>query len=88
MRYALNLSENNRILSATYEEFAWEDAVFVDSLPEGNIYEYCYVDGEFVHNPLPVEEVVEHTAQDDTDAMLVDHEYRLTLLELFSDMTV
>lgn len=30
-----------------------------------------------------VEEViVEFTAQDDTDAMLVDHEYRLTLLEL------
>lgn len=25
---------------------------------------------------------VEPTAQDDTDAMLVDHEYRLTLLEL------
>lgn len=24
----------------------------------------------------------EHTAQDDTDAMLVDHEYRLTMLEL------
>ena len=30
----------------------------------------------------------EPTAQDDTDAMLVDHEYRLTLLELFTDMTV
>lgn len=25
--------------------------------------------------------------QDDTDAMLVDHEYRLTLLELFTDTT-
>lgn len=25
---------------------------------------------------------VEPTAQDDTDAMLIDHEYRLTLLEL------
>ena len=24
----------------------------------------------------------EHTAQDDVDAMLVDHEYRLTLIEL------
>lgn len=34
------------------------------------------------------EEVIEPTAQDDTDAMLVDHEYRLTLLELFTDMTV
>lgn len=27
-------------------------------------------------------ETYEPTAQDDTDAMLVDHEYRLTLLEL------
>lgn len=31
--------------------------------------------------PTP-EPVHEPTAQDDTDAMLVDHEYRLTLLEL------
>lgn len=28
------------------------------------------------------EEVIEPSAQDDTDAMLIDHEYRLTLLEL------
>ena len=32
--------------------------------------------------PDPVEPVAEPTAQDDTDAMLIDHEYRLTLLEL------
>lgn len=30
--------------------------------------------------PAPVED--EPTPQDDTDAMLIDHEYRLTLLEL------
>lgn len=29
-----------------------------------------------------VEETYTPTAQDDTDAMLVDHEYRLTMLEL------
>lgn len=29
-----------------------------------------------------IEEVYTPTAQDDTDAMLVDHEYRITLLEL------
>lgn len=28
------------------------------------------------------EEVYEPTAQDDTDSMLVDHEYRITMLEL------
>lgn len=33
--------------------------------------------------PMPEEPVVhEPTAQEDTDAMLIDHEYRLTLLEL------
>ena len=34
----------------------------------------------------PIEE--EPTAQDDTDAMLVDHEYRITLLELFSGTSI
>lgn len=83
MKYALNLDTDGRILSATYEEYAPADAVLVDELPEGDIYEYRYVDGEYVHDPLPEPEiVVEPTAQDDTDAMLVDHELRLTMLEL------
>lgn len=33
--------------------------------------------------PEPIED--EPTAEEDTAAMLVDHEYRLTMLELFSD---
>lgn len=33
-------------------------------------------------DPVETEAVDEPTAQDDTDAMLVDHEYRITLLEL------
>lgn len=32
--------------------------------------------------PEVIEEEPEPTAQEDTDAMMVDHEYRLTLLEL------
>lgn len=41
----------------------------------------------WVAGEMPVIEVIpeaeaEPTAQEDTDAMLVDHEYRLTLLEL------
>ena len=35
--------------------------------------------------PEPAEAVDEPTAQDDTDAMLVDHEYRITLIELGID---
>ena len=71
MRYALNISEDNRILSATYEEFAWEGAVIVDALPEGNVCDYLYVDGEYVHDPLPaIEAIEEPTADEVLNAML------------------
>ena len=53
MKYALNLAEDGRILSVTKEEFAPVGSVIVDELPDGNIYEYRYVDGEIVHDPLP-----------------------------------
>lgn len=84
MKYALNLADDGRILSVTFEEFATDGMPVVDEIPEGDVADYRYVDGEFVHDPLPEPEVpeVQPTAQDDTDAMLVDHEYRLTILEL------
>ena len=63
MRFALNLADDGRVLSATYEQYAPEDAVLVDSLPDGDLYEYRYVNGEFVHDPLPVEETVEEPSQ-------------------------
>lgn len=58
-RYALNLDEDGRILSATYEEYAAEGMPIVDSLPSGetaeenDISNYKYVDDEFVYDPLP-----------------------------------
>lgn len=54
--YALNLAEDGRILSATYPEYAPEDAVVVDALPDDDIADYLYIDGEFVYDPLPVPE--------------------------------
>ena len=52
--YALNIdSATRRILSATFPEFASEDAVIVDVLPEGDISDYLYLDGEYVYDPLP-----------------------------------
>lgn len=81
MKYALNLSDDNRVLSATYEEYAWDGMPLVDKLPDGDIYEYLYVNGEYIHNPLPIPEAIP-TESDDIAAMLIDHEYRLTLLEL------
>ena len=63
MKYALNLAEDGRILSATYEEFAVANTVIVEELPEGNIADYLYVDGKYIHDPIPVEPVVEVPSQ-------------------------
>lgn len=59
----------------------YDDAVM--SLDFGKLLGYRYVDGVFVFDEDRYNQMkVEPTAQDDTDAMLIDHEYRLTLLEL------
>ena len=52
-KYALNLAEDGRVLSATYEKYAPDGSVLVDELPEGNLADYRYQDGEFVYDPLP-----------------------------------
>ena len=71
MKYALNLAEDNRILSATYEKYAPANAVLVDELPEGNIADYLYQDGAYVYDPLPApiepEPVDEPTVWDELD---------------------
>ena len=51
MRYALNLADDGRILSVTFEEYACDADVLVDELPTGEIVEYRYIDGEFIHDP-------------------------------------
>ena len=62
MKYALNLSDDGRILSVTYEAYAPTDTVLVDELPEGNVADYRYADGEYVHDPIPEEEPAEPKA--------------------------
>lgn len=49
--YALNLADDGRILSATYPKYAPADAVIVDSLPEGDIYDYLYIGGQYFYLP-------------------------------------
>lgn len=61
MIYALSLEADGRILSATFPQYAPADAVLVEALPEGNIHDYLYVDGEYVHDPLPAPEEPEPT---------------------------
>ena len=52
MTYALNLDVDGRILSATYPQYASENAVMVDILPDGNLSDYLYSNGEFMYQPI------------------------------------
>lgn len=72
MKYALNLSEDGRILSVTFEKYAPKGATIVDELPEGDISNYRYVDGEYIYDPLPDPEQPEPepTAEDILNALL------------------
>lgn len=55
--FALNLADGGRILSATYPEYAPEDAALVEELPDGNLADYLYQDGTYVYAPVPAPEV-------------------------------
>lgn len=52
--YALNLNLDNRILSATYDRFAPPEQPRVETLPDGNVSDYLFVNGEYVYDPIPV----------------------------------
>ena len=54
MKYALNLAEDGRFLSATEPQYAPADAIVVDSLLEGDCADYRYVNGEWIYDPLPM----------------------------------
>lgn len=84
MKYALNLSEDGRILSATFEQFSADGNAVVDTLPEGDISEYRYIDGEFVHEPLPAPEAAEQepTTEEVLLEIAADHEARICMMEL------
>lgn len=64
--YALNLAEDGRVLSATYPKYAPADAATVDALPEGDISDYLYVDGQYVYDPLPEPEQPEPAPSGDS----------------------
>lgn len=54
--YALNLDENNRILSVTYDQYAPPSQARTESLPDGDISDYRYIAGKYIYDPLPVPE--------------------------------
>lgn len=70
--YALNLDTDNRILSATFEQYATDDMPKVETLPDGDITDYLYVDGKYIYDPLPEPEPTptEPTADEVLDVLL------------------
>ena len=52
-RYGLVLDEENRIIDAPVQRYAPESAIIVDKLPDGDFRDYLYIDGAYVHDPLP-----------------------------------
>lgn len=71
---ALCLHKNNRIHHAerVLDTGNYEGMPIVDSLPEGNPSDYCYINGEYVYDPLsrpePVEPATERSVWDELDA--------------------
>ena len=80
-KYSLNLDTDGRVLSVGECIEGIEYDVVVESFPDGDVGDYKYINGEYVHDPLPKPEKTP-TAEEDALSMIVDHEYRLTLLEL------
>lgn len=82
--FALNLGIDGRVLSATEEQFARGAAVIVDALPEGDIADFRYVEGQYIYDPVPVEEVNEKPSQLDTIEAQVTYTAMMTdtLLEV------
>lgn len=72
--YILNLAEDKRILSA-WDVIKGQDygnMPIVNKLPDGDVTDYKYVDGEYVYDPLPEPEPIEPepTADEILNALL------------------
>lgn len=74
MRYALNLDIDNRILSAciVLSIGNYDGMPIVNTLPDGDVTDYKYIDGEYVYDPLPkpVEPDPEPTTDEVLDVLL------------------
>lgn len=69
-KYALNISEDGRVLSATYKEYAAQNAVLVESLPEGDITCYRYINGNFIYDTSLEPKIVTEEQRVTTDDIL------------------
>lgn len=67
----LNLGQNGRVLSAALQETVPYGTVVAEKLPEGDITQYRYLEGTFVHDPLPQQDQPIPTQMDRLEAQLV-----------------
>lgn len=52
----IKIDKNNRVLYCAETDCLDENGkplIKVDDIPDGNIIDYIYIDGEFVYNPVP-----------------------------------
>ena len=70
--YNLKLGADNRILSACVCLDGFEYTNIVDTLPDDDISDYKYIDGEYIYDPLPEPEPqpVEPTTDDVLNTLL------------------
>lgn len=68
MKYALNLAEDKRILSAcvVLPNGNYDGMPLVDVLPDGDVSDYLYIDKQYVYDPLPEPEQPEPTPSGDS----------------------
>ena len=86
-KFALNLDTDNRILSVCNVIEGQPYDVIVDDFPKGDkvdVHDYLYVNNEYVYSPEPKDDPgeAEPTVEEDTLALLVDHEERIIMMEL------
>lgn len=92
-------SDTKRIESARlYAEPAGDNEYPVDALPEGNLTDYLYKDGQYEYNHIETEEEKKKKEEEEEQALLsefndnlaetmADYEYRLCMLELAASST-
>ena len=60
--YALRLDSNSRVLEVMDIRYRTEETPVVDSYPEGLIYDYRYVNGKWIYDPVSVPSQPESSA--------------------------
>lgn len=83
MTYALNISEDNRILSAcvVLPNGKYDGMPIVDVLPEGNLPDYQYINNEFIYNPLLKEEPAESSPTLEDRVSALENTVNTTVIE-------